>query len=193
MANSVMELLDMLYEMIDDAKGGLGGFCKIERDKALDILDEVRGSFPAEISEARKLMETRNEFMENAKADADRIRKQAEGDAEQLGKRAEDQARRMINEHEITAAARLQANEKMRQAEAQAKELVTTAERRSNELKNVANEYCEDALRRTEEAVSEALNEVRQSRSKFRSLAGLSNVARSGKNAAYDIAKEKES
>ena len=38
MANSVMELLDMLYEMIDDAKGGLGGFCKIERDKALDIL-----------------------------------------------------------------------------------------------------------------------------------------------------------
>lgn len=25
MANSVMELLDMLYEMIDDAKGGLGG------------------------------------------------------------------------------------------------------------------------------------------------------------------------
>lgn len=43
MANSVMELLDMLYEMIDDAKGGLGGFCKIERDKALDILDEVRG------------------------------------------------------------------------------------------------------------------------------------------------------
>ena len=182
MANSVMELLDMLYEMIDDAKGGLGGFCKIERDKALDILDEVRGSFPAEISEARKLMETRNEFMENAKADADRIRK-----------RAEDQARRMINEHEITAAARLQANEKMRQAEAKAKELVTTAERRSNELKNVANEYCEDALRRTEEAVSEALNEVRQSRSKFRSLAGLSNVARSGKNAAYDIAKEKES
>lgn len=45
MANSVMELLDMLYEMIDDAKGGLGGFCKIERDKALDILDEVRGRF----------------------------------------------------------------------------------------------------------------------------------------------------
>ena len=39
MANIVMELLDMLYEMIDDAKGGLGGFCKIERDKALDILD----------------------------------------------------------------------------------------------------------------------------------------------------------
>ena len=165
MANSVMELLDMLYEMIDDAKGGLGGQCKIERDKALDILDEVRGRFPAEISEARKMMETRSEFMENAKADAERFRKQAEADADQLGKRAEDQARHMINEHEITA------------------------ERRANELKSVANEYCEDALRRTEEAVAEALNEVRQSRSKFRSLAGLSNVSRANKT-AYDVAEE---
>ena len=69
MANSVIELLDMLFEMIEDAKGGLGGFCKIERDKALDILDEVRGRFPAEISEARKMMDTRNEYLEKAKAD----------------------------------------------------------------------------------------------------------------------------
>ena len=190
MANSVIELLDMLYEMIDDARGSLGGYCKIERDKALDILDEVRGSFPAEINEARKLMETRNEFLEEARAEADRIRKDAELDAEQLEKRAEEQARRMINEHEITASARVQANEKMRQAETQAKEMVATAERRATELKNVANEYCEDALRRTEDAVTLALNEVRQSRNKFRSVAGMSNVSRSGRNAAYDMDEE---
>lgn len=188
MANSVIELLDMLYEMIDDAKGALGGMCKIERDKALDILDEVRGSFPAEISEARKLMETRNEFLENARAEADRIRQEAELDAEQMQKLAEDKAGRMINEHEITATAREQANEKMRQAESRANEMVATAERRSNELKNVANEYCEDALRRTEEAVNLALEEIRQSRTKFRSLAGMSNVSRSAR--AYDVEDE---
>ena len=108
MANSVMELLDMLYEMIDDAKGGLGGFCKIERDKALDILDEVRGRFPAEISEARKLMDTRNEYLEKAKADADRVRKQTDADIEQLRKRAEEQARKMINDNEIMAGAKAQ-------------------------------------------------------------------------------------
>lgn len=190
MANSVMELLDMLYEMIDDAKGGLGGFCKIERDKALDILDEVRGRFPAEISEARKMMETRNEYMEKAKADADRIRKQAEGDAEQLRKRAEDQARRMINENEVMANAKAQANEMMRQADAKAKEMVATAEKRSNELRGVANDYCEDALRRTEEAVNAALNEVKQSRSKFRSLAGLGGGSSRSTKTAYDVAKD---
>ena len=169
MANSVMELLDMLYEMIDDAKGGLGGFCKIERDKALDILDEVRGRFPAEISEARKMMDTRNEYLEKAKADADRARKQAEADIEQLRKRAEEQARKMINDNEIMSGAKAQANELMRQA---------------------ANDYGEDALRRTEEAVNAALNEVKQSRSKFRSLAGLGNNRPT--KAAYDVAAEEE-
>ena len=173
MANSVIELLDMLFEMIEDAKGGLGGFCKIERDKALDILDEVRGRFPAEISEARKLMDTRNEYLEKAKADADRARKQAEADIEQLRKRAEEQARKMINDNEIMSGAKVQANELMRQADAKAKEMIAMAEKRSNELRGVANDYCEDALRRTEEAVNAALNEVKQSRSKFRSLAGL--------------------
>ena len=192
MANSVMDLLDMLYEMIDDARGGLGGFCKIERDKALDILEEVRGSFPVEIHEARKLMETRDEFLDNARADADRIRREAEADAEQWLKDAKTKADRKVDEHEITATARVQANERMRQAEAKAKEMVATAERRSSELKNVANEYCEDALRRTEEAVTEALDEIRQSRSRFRSLAGMSNVPRPNRNAAYDMDDEME-
>ena len=55
MANGVSELLDVLYRMIDDAKGGLGGTCRINRDDALDILDEIRNKFPAELSEAKKL------------------------------------------------------------------------------------------------------------------------------------------
>ncbi|MEI3111362.1 MAG: hypothetical protein V8S71_06005 [Oscillospiraceae bacterium] len=183
-----MELLDMLYEMIDDAKGGLGGFCKIERDKAQDILDEVRGRFPAEISEARESdWILRNEYLEKAKADADRVRKQTDADIEQLRKRAEEQARKMINDNEIMAGAKAQANELMRQADAKAKEMIAMAEKRSHQLRGVADDYCEDALRRTEEAVNAALNEV-QSRSKFRSLAGLGNNRPT--KTAYDVAAE---
>ena len=48
------------------------------------------------------------------------------------------------------------------------------AEERSRELKRSANEYCEDALRRTEEAVAEAYNEIKQSRSRFRAAASAS-------------------
>ena len=43
------------------------------------------------------------------------------------------------------------------------------AEDRSRQLYQVANEYAEDALARTEEAVRAALEEVQQSRVRFRS------------------------
>ena len=76
----------------------------------------------------------------------------------------------------------------LRQADAKAKEMIAMAEKRSNELRGVADDYCEDALRRTEEAVNAALNEVKQSRSKFRSLAGLGNNRPT--KTAYDVAAE---
>ena len=44
-------------------------------------------------------------------------------------------------------------------------------EERSRELRQAANAYCEDALRRTEEAVAEAYGEIKKSRARFRSAA----------------------
>ena len=63
MATGVEELLDMLFEMIDEAKGVplSSEKCVIERDKALDLLDEIRGQFPVELAEAKKLMAARAE------------------------------------------------------------------------------------------------------------------------------------
>ena len=48
-------------------------------------------------------------------------------------------------------------------------QIVARAEDRSRQLYQVANEYAEDALARTEEAVQAALDEVKQSRVRFRS------------------------
>ena len=80
--------------------------------------------------------------------------------AEAIVKSAEDRARQLLAEDALALQARQRANEMMQQAE-----------ERSRELKRSANEYCEDALRRTEEAVSEAYNEIKQSRSRFRAAA----------------------
>lgn len=173
MANGVTELLDMLYRMIDDAKGGLGGTCRINRDDALDILDEIRNKFPAELSEAKKLMATRSEYLDGAKTDAERIRQQAI-----------DKAKQMVDEHEI-----------VRQARSEAASVTAQAEKRAEDLKRAANDYCEDAMRRTEDAVNVALNEIRQSRAKFRAVAGMGSAGRasgSRNNVAYDAAKEED-
>jgi len=149
MGNGVQELLDMLYNMVSDAWGlPLGAEkCVIERDKVLDLLDEIRAQLPTEIAEAKRLVEARAEFINNAKKEAESIRKIAE-----------DRARQMVDEQEI-----------VRNAKAKAEHITRVAEEKSAELRKAANEYTDDTLRRTEEAISEALDEVRQSRMRFRS------------------------
>ncbi len=152
MATSVEDLLDQLYEMIDEARNVplKGDMCMLERDKALDILDDVRSQFPVEFAEARKILATRNDYLAAAKREAELIRKQAE-----------EQARQMVGENELMSQAKQKSTQMMRQAEEQ-----------SRELRRAANAYCDDLLRRTEEAVAEAGRELSQSRAAFRAAAG---------------------
>ncbi|WP_297197418.1 hypothetical protein [uncultured Flavonifractor sp.] len=166
MATGVEELLDMLYEMIEDAKNMplSSDKCILERDKALDLLDEIRGQFPMELSEAKKLIAARTEYINSAKREGELIRKQAE-----------DQARQMVSENELLAQTKQKANEMMR-----------TAEERSRDLRKAANDYCEDALRRTEEAVAEAYDEIKKSRARFRAVAGGGSIP--GGRQPYDAA-----
>ena len=168
MATGVEELLDMLYALIDEAKSVplSSEKCIIERDKALDLLDEVRGQFPMELSEAKKLLAARNDYIASAKREADLIRKQAE-----------EQARQLLAQDEILAQAKQKGNE-----------IIRHAEEKSRELKKAANDYCEDALRRTEEAVGEAYDEIKKSRARFRSAASA--LSSGGGRAVYDAAAE---
>lgn len=151
MATGVNELLDMLFDMIDEAKNVpfASDKCMVERDKALDLIDEIRGGFPVELAEAKKLLAARNDYLASAKREGDLIIQQAEEKAKQL--LAEDQL--------------------LSQAKQKSTEIMRQAEERSRELKQAANAYCEDALRRTEEAVAEAYDEIKKSRSRFRAAA----------------------
>ena len=175
MASGVEELLDMLFEMIDEAKNAplSSDKCVIERDRALDLIDDIRSQFPMELGEARKMMANRAEMVASAKREADAIRKSAE-----------DKARQMLSEDTITLQARQRANE-----------MVQQAEERSRELKRSANEYCEDALRRTEEAVAEAYDEIKTSRARFRAAAGVassSGGSGTGARPMYDAAADED-
>ena len=169
MASGVEELLDMLFDMVDEAKNVplSSDKCMIERDRALDLIDDIRAQFPVELTEAKKVMATRADMLSSAKREAEAIRKAAE-----------DKARQMVSEDVITLQAKQRANEMMQQAE-----------ERSRELKRSANEYCEDALRRTEEAVAEADEEIKKSRARFRAAAGAAAAASSGSSRpVYDAA-----
>ena len=150
MENEVTELLEVLYNSIVDAWSVPLGKdkCMVHRENTLSLLDEIKAQLPIELAEAKRLVSARDEFVLNAKREADTIRKAAE-----------EQARRLVDEQEVTRIAKAHANE-----------IMTTTETKARELMRAANDYVDDALRRTEEAVNAALNEVRGSRSRFRNL-----------------------
>ena len=153
MEHGALEIIEVLYQMIAEAWGVPLGQekCIIEREKALSLLDEMKARLPVEVAEARRLVSARDEFISNARKEADALRRQAE-----------EQARRMVDSQEIVRVARQRSTD-----------MLTSAETKSRELKRVASEYVGDALRRTEEAVAAALDDVRQSRARFRSITGV--------------------
>ena len=125
MANSIEEIITTLYEMVQDAWSlPLGAEkCVLERDKVLDLLDEISNQLPGEL------------------------------------KQAEQRALQMMSREEVYIMAENEANEMIKNAQAKIKE-----------LKQVTNEYVDDALRRTEESIANALNEIKASRSSFMAL-----------------------
>lgn len=148
----VLELVDMLYTMISEAWGvPLGNDkCLIERDKALDLIEEIKNQLPAEIAEARRLVARRDEFVSNAKREGESIRKMAE-----------ERARKLVDEQEI-----------VKQARARAEEMMVTAESKSQQIRRAMNEYVDETLRGAEDTVAQALDVIRRSRSRYNSAAG---------------------
>ena len=148
MANDVQKLLDMLYEIVDGAKNAplSSDKCILNRDEALDLLDEIRAQLPAELKRAQELVRARDDYVEAAKRDVERMMQ-----------KAELEAKSRVSESEVITAAREKSHD-----------IIARAEDRTREMYRVANEYSEDVLRRTEEAVQAALDEVKQTRVRFR-------------------------
>ena len=168
MATAVDEMLDMLFDMIDEAKNAAfgGGRCVIDRDKALDLIEDAKKQLPVDLAEARKIISARNEYLAAAKREADEIRK-----------RAEIEANQMVSEAPVMAQARQKAREILAHAEEEAKKTCRET-----------NEYCVDLLRRTEDALAAAHAEMRQVHNQFRSGMGGSSSGggQSGSGRMYD-------
>ena len=63
MASGIEEILTTLYEMVQDAWSlPLGADkCVLERDKVLDLLDEISNQLPGELKQAKTIVESRND------------------------------------------------------------------------------------------------------------------------------------
>ena len=146
----IEEMINTLYDYIQDAKGlPLGADrCILEREKALDMLDEIIASMPADLKQARTIVESRNELITQARREAEGIIRQAQEEAKQL-----------VSKEAI-----------YQEAQRQCQEMIIQTQVRMAELRKVSNDYMDDALRRTEEAIALSLEDVRDTRAKFMAL-----------------------
>ena len=146
--NGIEELITKLYDMVQDARSlPLGADkCIVERDKVLDMLDEISNQLPGELKQAKTIVDSRNELIAKAK-------REAEG----IVRTAEERARNMVAHEEI-----------VRQAQQKANEMMTQAQQKSREMRKGASDFSEDLLRRTEEGLAQRLGEVRQARQLLR-------------------------
>ena len=144
------DIIGALYDLVQDARSMplAADKCILERDKVLDMLDEIIAQLPHELKQSRTIVESRNELISQARREAEGIIRQAQ-----------EQAKEMVTQESVYI-----------EAKRRSEELVGQTQARIDALKKASNEYMDEALRRTEEVIAQSLNNVRDTRVRFHAV-----------------------
>lgn len=150
MSSNIDDIIGSLYDMVQDARAMplAADKCILERDRVLDMLDEIIAQMPGELKQARTIVESRNELINQARREAEGIIRQAQ-----------EQSKQLVTKEAIYEEARKRSEE-----------MVAQTQNKINQLRKAGNDYMDDALRQTEETISKALSDVRETRMKFRTV-----------------------
>lgn len=150
MNSNMEELITALYDLIQDAKAlPLGADkCIVERDRVLDMLDEISAQMPGEIKQARTIVLSREEIVSQARREAESILRNARAQADAL-----------VEKENI-----------YQESKRRCEEMVLKTQQQMEELKRASFAYMDNSLRETEATINKALAEVRDTRSRFTAL-----------------------
>ena len=144
------DIISALYDTIQDARSMplSSDKCIIERDRVLDMLDEIIAQLPAELKQSRTIVESRNELISQARREAESIVRQAH-----------EQAQQMVSQEAIY-------NEAKRRSE----ELAMQTQNRMAQIQRAGYTYMDETLRQSEETILKALEDIRDTRMKFHAV-----------------------
>ena len=147
---NIEDIIGALYDLVQDARSMplAADKCILDRDRVLDMLDEIIAQLPGELKQSRTIVESRNELINQARREAESILRQAQ-----------EQTKQMVTKEAI-----------YQEAKRRSEEMVAQTQERITQLRKAGNEYMDDALRRTEETIAKALEEVRDTRTRFRTV-----------------------
>lgn len=145
---NIEEILDMMDDTLDKAWSlpMTGGRCVVDVEQMREMMDEIRVNLPGEIKQAKNIVADRNEILRAAKAEA-----------EQLVRRAEERARVLVAQESV-----------VKEAQAKAAEILSQTQSRTKEMKLAAQEFSDSRLRETEESLTRALADLRETRQKLK-------------------------
>lgn len=140
----VEELINELQDMMNDAKGVplTGGKSLVDTEQALDILEEIQDSLPSEIRQAKNIVSDRSQIITEAKKEA-----------EDIIRAAEERKKQIVSQDEIVRA-----------AHAQATEMINDAKAKTADMRTAASEFVEEIMKKTDEAITSQLTELRKTR-----------------------------
>jgi len=149
---AIDQLLDKIDDVMEEAWNlpFSGGKRMIDIERIRDLIDEVRMSIPQEIKDAKAIVTDREEILKDARAEADSI-----------VKRAEDKARTMLSQDEI-----------FKSAKEKSAQMLYETQSKTREAEKAAIDYSETALKKSEEALLAAYNEVKNTRLALRNKGG---------------------
>ena len=142
----IMALIDRIEELIDNGRNvPFSNSRMVDADKIYEIIDEIRAQFPDELKQARWIVKERQEMVEEAEKEANRILEEAR-----------DRAQSLAAEQEI-----------VKLAESQAAEILDNARAREREVRLGAEDYADEMLANLEVNLGKLLTAVQRGRDRL--------------------------
>lgn len=144
----IMELIDKLEEVITNAsKVPLLNKVLVDQEEVFQLIDSLREAIPTEIKEARWIIRNKQQQLEEAQKEAQRIIAEAK-----------EKAQRLASESEI-----------VKEAKRQAQEIIENARAKEREIRNAAEDYADEMLANLEANLGKMLATVQRGRERLQS------------------------
>ena len=140
---NIDEILDLLDEALEDAwtLPLSGGRRVVDIEKMRELTDDIRLNLPAEVRQAKAIVNDRA----------------AKKEAASIVKKAEDKARAIVNQDDLTKA-----------AQQKAAEIISQAQMQAREMRQAATEFADNLMKSTEQFLVASIEEVKETRAKLR-------------------------
>ena len=146
-SQTVEELIDRLEGSVVSARSlPFSDNCIVDREEMLVLITMIRDGLPAELKQARWLLEQNRQLIAEARKEAETIMREAES-----------RMTAMIDEHEITV-----------QARQQAEVTLENANQAARQIRNGAMEYAKKRLNDVEEQLTQMLVTVQRNKKELK-------------------------